>query len=137
MEGWNIKKFIMSFLYSLGSLIISVNLLAIIIRWGEGEWQELLTLTGFIIIYGFPIILVSSIIGELIYRYYITAKCLSFEVTVGIYILLGIVLLFFISIFLSGIQKTINEFMNPERMQLMIFAIICSVTFFIKRNTYK
>ncbi|SFJ05342.1 hypothetical protein SAMN04488574_10640 [Bacillus sp. 71mf] len=98
------------------------------------EWQDLLGFSILLIIYGAPIILTGCIIGELLYRYYIVPKSLSFKLAVVIYALLGSIVMVLIKIFLGGVPKNINELFD---LQFMIFPTICSIAFFIKRNTYK
>lgn len=98
------------------------------------EWQDLLGFTVIMIIYGAPIVLIGCIIGELLYRYYIIPKSVPFKLALVIYFLLGSIVMLLIKIFLGGIPQNINELFD---LQLMMFPTICSIIFFIKRNTYK
>lgn len=134
IEEIDIKKFIVSYLYSLSSLIISMILFGMIMSPEHFDWQNILGITVMLIIYGAPIVLVGCIVGELLYRYIIIPKSISFKLAFVIYFLLGSIVMLLMTIFLSGIPQNANEFFD---LQFMIFPTICSVVFFIKRNTYK
>lgn len=95
------------------------------------EWPEFLAFTITLGIYGSPIVLIGCIIGELLYRYFIIPKSISFKLAVVIYALLGSIVMLLIMISLGGIPQNISEFFN---LQFMIFPTICSIVFFIKRT---
>ncbi len=98
------------------------------------DWQEVFGLTIILIIYGTPIVLIGCIIGELLYRYFIIPKSISFKLAFVIYFLLGSIVMSLNKIVFGGIPQNINELFD---LQFMIFPTICSIVFFIKRNTYK
>ncbi|MGG2016270.1 hypothetical protein [Bacillus sp. S10(2024)] len=98
------------------------------------DWQNIFEFTMAIIIFGAPMVLVGCIIGELLYRYYIVPKSLPFKLALVIYALLGSIVMLFIIIVLGGNIQNITDLFN---LQLIGFPAICSIVFFIKRNTYK
>lgn len=98
------------------------------------DWENFTELTVAIIIYGTPIVLIGCIIGELLYRYYIVPKSISFKLALVIYSLLGSIVMLLIMIVLGGKLQNITDLFN---LYLIGFPAICSIVFFIKRNTYK
>lgn len=98
------------------------------------EWPEFLAFTIVIGIYAAPIVLIGCIIGELLYRFYIVPKSLPFKLALVIYALLGSIIMLLIMIFLGGIPQNITDLFV---LFLIGLSTICSIVFFIKRNTYK
>ena len=121
-------------MYSFISLIISANLLELIMAPNLLDWKNVLGFTIMVIIYGAPMVLIGCIIGELLYRYCIVPKSLPFKLALVMYFLLGSIVMLLIRILIGGIPQNINEIFN---LYFFLIPNICSIIFFIKRNTYK
>ncbi|SFC27518.1 hypothetical protein SAMN04488168_10391 [Bacillus sp. 491mf] len=129
----DIKKFTVSYLYSLISLIISMNLFGIITSPAQLDWKNIFALTKMLLIYGAPIVLIGCIVGEVLYRVVIIPKSISFKLGFVIYFLLGSIVMLFIKVILGKNHLGIDVLLDL----LIGLSTICSVVFFIKRHTYK
>ncbi|AWC27667.1 hypothetical protein CG478_011015 [Bacillus cytotoxicus] len=139
------KKFLVSYAYSVLSLLIIINIIQqynYVLLEGKSKYNIFIdvyvntiqaTLAACIL--GAPMVLFGCILGELLFRYIILLNKYNFIFSVIIYIFLGSGL---ISIFLYLGYPTSYEYLTTmDIAQYMLMTSICSVTFFMSRNRYE
>lgn len=129
------KGFLLSFLVSLLSLIVT-NLVLIVYS-GDYGWGTIFDLIRFILIIGVPFVLCGCLVGEVIYKYVVLPLKLHFIFSLILYIFIGVVVILLIMSVLVGIPEIFEKNVLNEIFPYICFAIICSVSFFIMRNTFK
>ncbi|MFD3447144.1 hypothetical protein ACFDTO_21335 [Microbacteriaceae bacterium 4G12] len=131
------RKFVVSFLYSLLSFIFSYLLIAMFYITKDFDSRVLIDSILLMVIFGIPLVFVGCILGEIFYKYYIIPRNIKFLSALILYLFLAVGLLYAFMFILGGIPVNKEELFNTDMMVPIGFGIISSVTFFIKRNTYK
>ncbi|MEY8351518.1 hypothetical protein AALF16_25310 [Bacillus cereus] len=131
------KKFAISFLYSLLSLVISMNILQLYDGTGIFEGEAFINMLRITVVVGVPVVLFGCIIGEILFKYFILPVKLNFMISLWLYILLGAGIVFIFEIISGGVPTVYENLRIVAMMYYMGFAIICSVTFFIRRTIYE
>ncbi|PHF46743.1 hypothetical protein COI41_30675 [Bacillus toyonensis] len=138
-------KFLLSYAYSLLSLLIIVNIIQqynYILLKAQSTYNiftdiyvNMIQATLTVCIFGAPMVLFGCILGELLFRYIILLNKCNFIFSFILYIFLGSGL---ISIFLYLGYPTSYEYLTiMDIAQYMLMTSICSVTFFVSRNRYE
>ena len=132
-----VEKFAVSFLYSLLSLVISMNILQLYDGTDIFEGEVFINMIRITVVVGVPVVLFGCIIGEIVFKYFILPIKLNFMISLWLYILLGAGIVFIFEI-ISGDVPTVYENLRiVDMMYYMGLAIICSATFFIRRTIYE
>ena len=139
------KKFLVAFVYTILSLLVSMNILQL--YYNQEIWREedyfnafihsfinAMQMTVVVLYIGVPIILLGCVLGELLFRYIILPNKLHFSISLLLYILLGTGIVFVFGIVLGA--NTTNIF-TIEMMPYMGLTAICSITFFVSRTMYE
>lgn len=138
-------KFLLSYAYSLLSLLIIVNIIQqynYIFLKAQSTYNiftdiyvNIIQATLTVCIFGAPMVLFGCVLGELLFRYIILLNKCNFIISFILYIFLGSGL---ISIFLYLGYPTSYEYLTTiDIAQYMLMTSICSVTFFVSRNRYE
>ncbi|EJQ31587.1 hypothetical protein IEC_05529 [Bacillus toyonensis] len=137
-------KFLLSYAYSLLSLLIIVNIIQqynyIFLKAQSTNiftdiYVNMIQATLTVCIFGAPMVLFGCVLGELLFRYIILLNKCNFIISFILYIFLGSGL---ISIFLYLGYPTSYEYLTTiDIAQYMLMTSICSVTFFVSRNRYE
>ncbi|MBO1582434.1 hypothetical protein [Bacillus sp. XF8] len=131
------KKFVVSFLYTLLSLVISMNILQLYYGTDIFEGETFINIIRITVVVGIPIVLFGCIIGEILFKYFILPIKLNFIISLWLYILLGAEIVFIFEMISGGVPTVYENLRIVEMMYYMGLAIICSVTFFIRRTIYE
>ncbi|MDZ5608532.1 hypothetical protein U2I54_15870 [Bacillus pseudomycoides] len=131
------KKFVVSFLYSLLSLVISMNILQLYYGTDIFEGETFINIIRITVVVGIPVVLFGCIIGEILFKYFILPIKLNFIISLWLYILLGAGIVFIFEMISGGVPTVYENLRIVEMMYYMGLAIICSVTFFIRRTIYE
>ncbi|SCA97026.1 Uncharacterized protein BWINRA5_00348 [Bacillus mycoides] len=131
------KKFAISFLYSLLSLVISMNILQLYDGKDIFEEEAFINMIQITVVVGVPVVLFGCIIGEILFKYFILPIKLNFMISLWFYILLGAGIVFIFEIISGGVPTVYENLRIVAMMYYMGLAIICSVTFFIRRTIYE
>ncbi|HDR7419623.1 TPA: hypothetical protein QCX17_004155 [Bacillus cereus] len=131
------KKFAISFLYSLLSLVISMNILQLYDGKDIFEEEAFINMIQITVVVGVPVVLFGCIIGEILFKYFILPIKLNFMISLWLYILLGAGIVFIFEIISGGVPTVYENLRIVAMMYYMGLAIICSVTFFIRRTIYE
>ena len=132
-----VEKFAVSFLYSLLSLVISMNILQLYDGTDIFEGEVFINMIRITVVVGVPVVLFGCMIGEIVFKYFILPIKLNFMISLWLYILLGAGIVFIFEI-ISGDVPTVYENLRiVDMMYYMGLAIICSATFFIRRTIYE
>ncbi|HDR7888382.1 TPA: hypothetical protein QCY29_000668 [Bacillus toyonensis] len=129
------KEFILSFLFSLVSLIV-LNFLLVVYS-GDYSWENTFNLISFLIIIGVPFVLFGCIVGEFVYKYIVLPTKLHYILSLTLYIFIGVAVIWLMMSILVGIPEIFEVNVLNEFLPHLCFAIVCSVSYFIKRNTYR
>ncbi|PEY28811.1 hypothetical protein CN354_27925 [Bacillus cereus] len=131
------KKFAVSFLYSLLSLVISMNILQLYDGIDIFEGEAFINMIRITVVVGVPVVLFGCIIGEILFKHFILPIQLNFMISLWLYILLGAGIVFIFEIISGGVPTVYENLRIVAMMYYMGLAIICSVTFFIRRTVYE
>lgn len=131
------KKFAVSFLYSLLGLVISMNILQLYDGIDVFEGEAFINMIRITVVVGVPVVLFGCIIGEILFKYFILPIKLNFMLSLWLYIFLGAGIVFIFEIISGGVPTVYENLRIVAMMYYMGLAIICSVTFFIRRTMYE
>ncbi|MFJ8526506.1 hypothetical protein [Bacillus sp. NPDC094106] len=131
------KKFAVSFLYSLLSLVISMNILQLYDGTNIFEGEVFINMIRITVVVGVPVVLFGCIIGEILFKYFILPIKLNFMISLWLYILLGVGIVLIFEIISGGVPTIYENLRIVAMMYYMGLAIVCSVTFFIRRTIYE
>ncbi|PFA24771.1 MULTISPECIES: hypothetical protein [Bacillus cereus group] len=131
------KKFAISFLYSLLSLVIAMNILQLYDGTNIFEGEAFINMLRITVVVGVPVVLFGCMIGEVLFKYFILPSKLHFMISLWLYILLGAGIVFIFEIISGGVPTVYENLRIVAMMYYMGLAIICSVTFFIRRTIYE
>ncbi|WP_025151484.1 hypothetical protein [Bacillus sp. H1a] len=130
-------KFLIPFLHSLLSLLITMGLIQLFLSIVNEEtvsniFIDMIQIPVVVIGIGTPVVLVGCVLGELLFRYFILLFHVNYIISLVLYVLLAVgVLLVFGFVLTGGIQNVFED------VKSVTMTIICSVTFFVSRNRYE
>lgn len=101
------------------------------------EGETFINIIRITVVVGIPIVLFGCIIGEILFKYFILPIKLNFIISLWLYILLGAEIVFIFEMISGGVPTVYENLRIVEMMYYMGLAIICSVTFFIRRTIYE
>ncbi|PFR30978.1 hypothetical protein COK19_03645 [Bacillus cereus] len=128
------EKFAISFLYSLLSLVIAMNILQLYDGTDIFEGEAFINMLRITVVVGVPVVLFGCIVGEILFKYFILSSKLHFMISLWLYILLGAGIVFIFEIISGGVPTVYENLRIVAMMYYMGLAIICSITFFIRRT---
>ncbi|NWK71030.1 hypothetical protein HWX41_18560 [Bacillus paramycoides] len=141
------SKFLIPYSYSVLSLFVSIMVLQLydrMERFNEGIatiFENLFQTTvqmGIATLYfGAPIILGGCLLGELLFRCIILPFKLSYIISLLLYLLLALSIVFIFCFLTIGIPTVYEDSRTFQVMCLMGLTMICAVTFFVSRNIWE
>lgn len=141
------RKFLIPYSHSLLSLFISMTIVQIYDEKGifEGGLFSIFTnlfiamanMLAATLIIGIPVVLVGCLLGEILFRCVILPVKLHFILSLILYILLAISIVFGYEVISDGFPTIYENTRIVVMMYFMGLTVICSITFLVSRTTYE